>query len=106
MRPQPITIKLGEAQWRVRPLTLRQVQEIEPFLLADPQASSGSVATAMRIVSIALSRDHPEAVEHLHEIEASVRDIGAAMSNVLQLGGFIARGEGGAPAGEAEAGVG
>ena len=31
MRPKPITIRLGEAQWLVRPLTLRQIQDIEPL---------------------------------------------------------------------------
>ena len=105
MRPQPITIKLGEAQWRVRPLTLRQVQEIEPLILAEPRANSGSVAKAMQIVAIALNRDHPDAAARLDEVEASVRDIGAAMSNVLRLGGFIAQTESGTSAGEAEAGA-
>lgn len=32
MRPQPITIHLGGEDWRVRPLTLAQIQRIEPLL--------------------------------------------------------------------------
>lgn len=104
MRPQSITIKLGDAQWRVRPLTLRQVQEIEPLLVREG-ASHGSVATAIEIVSIALSRDHPEAANGIHDIEASVREIGAAMSEVLRIGGFIASGETGPPKGEVLAGA-
>mgnify|MGYP005812840555 CR=1 FL=1 len=104
MRPQPIMIKLGETQWQVRPLTLRQVQEIEPLLVADPQGAKTSVAAAVEIVAIALSRDHPDAAARLHDIEASVREIGAAMSQVLELGGFILRAESATP-GEAGAGA-
>jgi hypothetical protein len=105
MRPQPITIKLGEEAWRVRPLTLRQIQEIEPLLVAAEASSAGSIATAVQILSIALGRDHPEAAARVHDIEASVKEIGAAMSGVLMLGGFIPATKAGAASGEVEAGA-
>jgi hypothetical protein len=87
MRPQPITLQLGAEEWRVRPLTLAQVQRIEP-LLADQKG--GTIAAAIEIVAIALSRDHPEAAQKLGQIEATTKEIGAAMADVLRLGGFIA----------------
>ncbi|MGP0057836.1 MAG: hypothetical protein ACLPID_00905 [Beijerinckiaceae bacterium] len=105
MRPRPVTIKLGEAQWQVRPLTLRQVQEIEPLLLADPQAAKGSVAAAIQIVSIALNRDHPDAAANLPDLEASARDLSAAMVSILELGGFITRAQAETEPGEVYAGA-
>lgn len=90
MRPQPIMLRLGAQEWRVRPLTLRQVQEIEPWLLAPDQSAGHSIATAVKIIAIALMRDHQEAADKLDEIEASAQEIAAAMGEVLRLGGFIA----------------
>jgi hypothetical protein len=91
MRPQPIAIRLGAEEWRVRPLTLAQVQRIEPLLLAD--SKGGTIAAAIEIVAIALSRDHPDAAQRLGQIEATAKEIGAAMASVLRLGGFIAASE-------------
>ena len=58
MRTRTETIRLGEHEWAVRPLTLRQVQEIEPILLAGAPEATGNVSAAMAIVAIALRRDH------------------------------------------------
>jgi hypothetical protein len=102
MRPQPELIRLGAHEWRIRPLTLAQVQAIEPILMA-PEAR-GNVAAAIAIVSIALARDHATAVETLPEIEATAVEVAAAMTVVLRLGGFIETRHGGPNAsGEAEA---
>jgi hypothetical protein len=89
MRPLPEMIRLGVREWQVRPLTLRQVQEIEPILLANATETKGNVAAAIAIVAIALRRDHADAVASLGEIEATAPEIGAAMATVLRLGGFI-----------------
>jgi len=93
MRPQPETIRLGAQEWRIRPLTLAQVQAIEPLLMATQETKDqqvkGNVATAIAIVSIALSRDHASAIESLMEMEATASEIAAAMTSVLRLGGFI-----------------
>lgn len=93
MRPQPIMLRLGAREWRVRPLTLKQIQEVEPLLLAADQSAGQSIATAIRIIIVALNRDHREAAESLDEIEATAQEIGAAMSIVLQLGGFVTAGQ-------------
>lgn len=90
MRMQPITLRLGAQEWRVRPLTLKQIQEIEPQLLASDQSEGRSIATAIAIIAVALMRDHPEAAQSLEEIEAGAQEVGAAMSAVLRLGGFVA----------------
>jgi hypothetical protein len=110
MRPQPEIIHLGAQEWSVRPLTLAQVQAIEPILMATQgiagQDQRGNVAAAIAIVSIALARDHASAVEGLMEIEATAPEIATAMTKVLKLGGFIdARAEGQECLGEAGAGA-
>lgn len=106
MRLQPETIELGVHQWVVRPLTLRQVQEIEPHLLDGALGDNSSIGAAMAIVAIALRRDHAEAAAQLSDIEATAPEIGTAVATVLRLGGFIqAPACGDQPSGEAVAGV-
>jgi hypothetical protein len=89
MRPHAETIRLGAEDWVVRPLTLRQVQDIEPILVASATDAKNNVRAAIEIVSIALLRDHSEAASRLADIEATASEIGAAMTQVLRLGGFI-----------------
>jgi len=89
MRPRPETISLGAHEWHVRPLTLRQVQEIEPILMSSAAEAKGNVAAAIAIVAIALGRDHAEAAGSLADIEATAPEIGVAMAIVLRLGGFV-----------------
>jgi hypothetical protein len=101
MRTRVETIKLGERDWALRPLTLRQVQEIEPILLAGAPEAAGNVTAAMAIVAIALRRDHAEAAAALGDVEATATEIGAAMAAVLRLGGFLPSSEGGDKPGEA-----
>jgi len=89
MRPRSETIRLGAREWRVRPLTLRQVQEIEPILMTGVSEPKGNVAAAMAIVAIALRRDHPESADQLSDIEATAPEIAVAMAAILRLGGFL-----------------
>lgn len=106
MRPRSETIRLGEREWTVRPLTLRQVQEIEPILIENASATKGNVTAALAIVAIALRRDHAEAAVSLGDVEATAPEIGAAMAIILRLGGFLpASAEGDADPGEALAGA-
>ena len=105
MRPQPIVLHLGGQDFRVRPLTLAQVQRIEPNLTAEAQRSGGSVAAATAIVSIALERDHPQTAQKLGEMEATATEIAAAMRAVLRLAGFIASENAEAASGEGQAGA-
>ncbi len=92
----PETIRLGTQSWLVRPLTLAQVRDIEPILAR--QGAGGTVAAAMEVVAIALSRDHAAAVESLPGLEATAPEVAAALAGVLRLGGFIAAGEAAADA--------
>ncbi len=73
----------------MRPLTLRQVQEIEPILMASAVETKGNVAAAMAIVSIALARDHAEAAASLGDIEATAprdrRRHGGRFSNLVVI---------------------
>jgi hypothetical protein len=103
MRPQAVMLRLGDAEWRVRPLTLKQIQEIEP-LLQNGEDFGRSIAAAVKIVGVALSRDHAEAAARLTEMEATTQEIGDAMRAVLRLGGFVAAREESEP-GERQAGA-
>ena len=87
----------------MRPLTVAQVQEIEPLLFADNDGGSGTIASAVAILRVALRRDHPEAVAPLGEIEAGAPEIARALAQVLRLGGFLPAGAGEPPMGEASA---
>ncbi len=101
MRAKPQTIVLGDREWQVRPLTVAQVQAVEPLLFASA-VSSGTVAAAVAIIKIALARDHAEAAAQLDDIEAGATEIAAALACVLRLGGFVASED--ASPGEAGAG--
>jgi hypothetical protein len=98
MRMQPETIHLGTHQWQVRPLTLAQVQAIEPLLFGSPEA--GTVAAAVAILRVALARDHAKAATRLESVEAGAPEIAEAMAQVLRLGGFLPSG---AASGEGQA---
>ena len=87
MRMAPRTITLGERAWSIRPLTLAQVQAIEPLLAGAERV--GSVAAAVAILRVALARDHAEAAATLEEVEAGAPEIAGAMTAVLRLGGFL-----------------
>lgn len=102
MRMQPRTIVLGERSWQVRPLTLAQVQAIEPLLSGS--SSAGTIAAAVAILKVALARDHAAATETLETVEAGAPQIAAAMAEVLRLGGFLPDETGDRAAGEAGAG--
>jgi len=100
MRPVAEQIKLGGQEWLLRPLTIAQVREIEPVLMGAVDQTN-NLATAIKIISIALARDHSDIVSGLSDIEATAGEISTAMSVVLKLGGFI---EGEAAVGEDQAG--
>lgn len=87
-RMQPKTIVLGENSYVIRPLTLRQVQQLEPILLDSGVGKITNIQAAIQIVGIALERDCAEAAKTLLDMEITPAEIGAAMSQVLILGGF------------------
>ena len=105
MRAQTETIRLGACEWLVRPLTLAQVQAIEPLLFASGETPAGSIAAAVAILRVALARDHAAAAAGLDDCEAQAPEVAAAMACVLRLGGFLpAQPEGSPLPGGAEAG--
>ena len=110
MRPQPRIITLGEHRWQVRPLTCAQVQAVEPLLFAGESSGAppgkGTIAAALAILRIALSRDHAEAAERLADVEAGASEIATALAGVLQLGGFVPSDEPGETSAPGEAGAG
>jgi len=87
MRTNAKQMRLGHKEWTIRPLTLGQVQAIEPVLLASDGA--GTITTALAILRVALLRDFPADVPALEDIETDANEISVAMSTILQLGGFI-----------------
>jgi hypothetical protein len=87
MRMRSQTISLGQHQWSVRPLTIAQVQAIEPLLFA--QEEGGTLAAAIAVLRVALARDHADKAADLETIEAGAPEIAAAMASVLRLGGFL-----------------
>ncbi len=89
MRMASETIRLGEREWSIRPLTLRQIQAIEPILMNDAGATKGNVTAAISIVAIALQRDYADAAEKLGDVEATAAEVGAAMATILRLGGYL-----------------
>ena len=95
----PATIALGERRWTVRPLTVAQVQAIEP-LLHQAESTTGSVAAAVAIIRLAIARDDPSGAAGIDAIEAGAPEIAAALATVLRLGGFL---PGGALAGNGQA---
>ena len=105
MRPQPITLSLGGQDFHVRPLTLAQVQRIEPLLATQTQRAGASIAVASEIVAISLERDHPQAAATLGEMEATATEIAAAMRAVLRLASFIAGENAETESGEGQAGA-
>jgi hypothetical protein len=104
MRLQAREITLGAKSWIIRPLTVAQVQAIEPLVIGSVETRTGSINSAISIIRLALDRDHPADAAALSEIETSAPEIAAAMRAILQLGGFLPNGD---PApGEAAAGLG
>jgi len=99
MQREPEIICLGDKSWKVRPLTLRQVRDIEPLTL---QATPGqSIGMAIKVISIALQRDHEKDAGDVENLEAYPEEILKAMNAVFRLGGFIPAEA--APLGESEA---
>lgn len=92
-------IRLGGAEFAIRPLTLRQLRSVLPaFARAAAITAEDGIDAAIEILAAALSRDHPEmSRDALLEIEASVEELAQAVGAVATLSGLVPSGE--APAG-------
>ncbi len=92
------TIRLGGADYAVRPLTLRQLRSVLPaFARAGAIGAEDGVDAAIEILAAALSRDHPDVTrDRLLDTEASVQELAAAVTTVARLSGLVPPGEAGA----------
>ncbi|MDH2310340.1 hypothetical protein [Methylobacterium brachiatum] len=96
-RPQPATLTLGGKSWTVRPLTLRQVEVLEPLVARG--SGESPFAYGLAVVSAALVRDHEADIAGLRDLEATSADLAEATRAVLILAGYLP----GADSGEARA---
>jgi hypothetical protein len=83
MPAQAKDIILGDRTFTIRPLTIGQVEAIEPILIANSGTKS-----AIDIAQIAIGRDYAEDAKSLRDLEATTGDIAIAFTTVLRLGGF------------------
>ena len=83
---QPVTIQLGGNTFRIRPLTLDQVERIDAIVA---ERTIGSVAQGRQVIAVGLLRDHPDAARGLSDMEADVHEVAAAMAAILRQGGFL-----------------
>jgi hypothetical protein len=86
-RPQPATITLGAKTWTIRPLTLRQVEALEPPVARG--SGESPFAYGLAVVSAALARDHEPDIAGLRDLEATSADLAEATRTVLILAGCL-----------------
>jgi hypothetical protein len=89
------TIRLGGAEFAVRPLTLRQLRSVLPaFARAGAIGAEDGVDAAIEILAAVLSRDHPEITrDTLLDTEASVQELAQGVTTVARLSGLVSSGE-------------
>lgn len=100
-RPLSATITLGSKSWTVRPLTLRQVEALEPLVARG--SGESPFAYGLAVVSAALARDHEADIAGLRDLEATSADLAEATRAVLILAGYLPSFSAGADPGEARA---
>jgi len=101
---ESITIKLGGRDFIVRPLTFRQLREIEAAIDASTKAGAVSVEfdAQVDIIAAALSRCEPPMTrEQVLDLEVTKPQVGMAMRAILKASGYL---EGDQKPGEAPAG--
>jgi hypothetical protein len=93
MRPDPITVTLGDLDFTIRPLTLGQVRKVEEILLDPARAARGNIPVAMDIVAVALRRDYQEEASNIDDLEGTSMEVMLAQGAILRLSGFLEAGE-------------
>lgn len=86
-KPSPQTIRLGGRAWTIRPLTLSQLEELDPIVERGLDANPTRYGIA--VIAAGLRRDHPEDAIAAHELEAQSTEVGAAVRTILRLGGYL-----------------
>jgi hypothetical protein len=85
MRAQPIKLVFGDKEFTLRPLTIGQVEQIEP-LVSSSDAKSPT-ATFVEALRIALQRDYPDT--DVRDLEMGAYELGETYTKILKSGGFI-----------------
>jgi len=80
-----VNIYVGGNSWTIRPLTIRQLSQIQKVLNSD----QNNIEKSVDILKIGLSRDCSGVAADLDNIEGTLQEIDAAAGAVLELGGFL-----------------
>jgi len=91
MRPEPVTIKLGEMTFIIRPLTLRQIRGIDKILR---NIDLTEIEKTFMIIQMGLSRDFPDTARDMEDLEIPMMDLGPACHSILMVGGMTVVEEG------------
>ncbi len=91
---EPITIRFGERSFEIRPLTVRQIIDIEPVSIDMGLGVISGLVGAARIIKIALSVNHPAVAAGLDDLETSGDEMADATKAILELGGFFKTAQG------------
>ncbi|QXX74236.1 hypothetical protein [Methylovirgula sp. HY1] len=99
MRPDPISVTLGDTEYKIKPLTVKQHQDISLVLAkAKENVYATWVEWHLLIITIVLRRDHAEAVADDAEMElGDIAELRVAVHQILNFGGYLK----GSPEGEA-----
>jgi hypothetical protein len=89
MRPEPEIIVFGENSWLIRPLTLRQVQELEPISAALARGEAGQIESVVKMLAAALRRDHARYIDALPDLHAGIDEIRCALAAIMRLSGLV-----------------
>jgi hypothetical protein len=99
--PGMITLRFGNKEFFVRPLTLRQLRDIGVGLASQAGPANGGAVDAERaaydgmidVVKAALARDYPEEAEKILDFEVDWPTLTSAHRDILRLSGLVPSGE-------------
>lgn len=83
MRPEPVELKFGERSFKIRPLTLGQIERVDSIL----QGDLAGVARSVEIIKVAIERDYPDV--DVRELELPLSMISEYTFRVLKIGGMV-----------------
>ena len=86
---EPVKIKLADKEFDIRPLTIRQIEDISKTAAA---GGMGGVGQAIDIVLIALKRGNPDLTRE-DLLDTELPDMNAAVETILKISGLPTPGE-------------
>ena len=89
MRPPAINLTFGEKEFTIRPLTIKQLMEIESLgvEIHEGKITMRNSEFAVRVIGIALSRDYPD-VKIDEDLESTPEHLGETVDKILALAGM------------------